>query len=757
MKFSNGEFFYLDLDLQRQNSSSTNYNSDNSKSSSANTLKLKEYPELTNKEELTPTKQSYSSSLFKGGMNIVGKIYHGAKSFYREINPATLTGAIDVIVVQQEDGSFKCSPFHVRFGKLGVFKSREMIVDIEINGQPVDLHMELGEAGEAYFLEDIFESSTEDENCEINMCSSGSSSTSSSLSSSPDNLSSSYKCKSCVNESLENTNLQAPSSLALAQENKPAEPLKPMIISEGSSSLSNQTLVKTNFFSDGDITPEPTSPVVSRPVTPKSDTEVDIQLKRNSITNAVIANVVNADGQASNWSWNWGQLPERQQTNSTANTPLTQTENNAIITTTSTTTTSTTTTTTTTTIEKPSTASSSLLGSMFNLINTNNNNATTTNNAKTGIYLDDTEKLDSEVAALYFHKSNGQKASTVNTTQQNLKINKDDDQESGNGLSLPQSPLRDSYSILGDVQISLCGFISNNSQSSSIASSPVSHSVLSKQNSASSILDGNMSITASSSITKNQTSSSSLLLISSNNPNQLNTSTGFTPSSSPNTNTLANQAQMSMSLSSNDLKYTNSLQIQLPNGIESATSNMNYEDLFQQYSVPFEKFMDEIATITSNPNLVIKINNRYMNWASASPIILSAILYHRPVPNDVVNQIIDTNMPKQSAIINIPKQAIEDIKKNTNPANTTVAANQTTTGSLWGIKKLWSKKTTQAQEPTAQTPSASKSIEMEAAASLKAVKITTTTCDEYGIMLDEDLEQQRQVEMLKKLKSSRLT
>ena len=33
-----------------------------------------------------------------------------------------------MIVVEQEDGTFKSSPFHVRFGKLGVMKAREKIV-----------------------------------------------------------------------------------------------------------------------------------------------------------------------------------------------------------------------------------------------------------------------------------------------------------------------------------------------------------------------------------------------------------------------------------------------------------------------------------------------------------------------------------------------------------------------------------------------------------------------------------------------------
>ncbi|XP_022083388.1 phosphatidate phosphatase LPIN3-like [Acanthaster planci] len=87
-------------------------------------------------------------------MNYVGRLLSSFKTFYSEINPATLTGAIDVIVVQQEDGSLFCSPFHVRFGKMGVLRSREKVVYIEINGEQVDLRMKLGENGEAFFLEE---------------------------------------------------------------------------------------------------------------------------------------------------------------------------------------------------------------------------------------------------------------------------------------------------------------------------------------------------------------------------------------------------------------------------------------------------------------------------------------------------------------------------------------------------------------------------------------------------------------------------
>ncbi|GCB63794.1 hypothetical protein scyTo_0013248 [Scyliorhinus torazame] len=55
------------------------------------------------------------------------------------------------------DGSFQCSPFHVRFGKLGVLRSREKVVDIEINGESVQLQMKLGDNGEAFFVQEATE------------------------------------------------------------------------------------------------------------------------------------------------------------------------------------------------------------------------------------------------------------------------------------------------------------------------------------------------------------------------------------------------------------------------------------------------------------------------------------------------------------------------------------------------------------------------------------------------------------------------
>lgn len=64
-------------------------------------------------------------------------------------------GAIDIVVVQQPDGTFKSSPWYVRFGKFqGVLKSREKIVNISVNGEEVGFCMYLDHKGEAFFLHD---------------------------------------------------------------------------------------------------------------------------------------------------------------------------------------------------------------------------------------------------------------------------------------------------------------------------------------------------------------------------------------------------------------------------------------------------------------------------------------------------------------------------------------------------------------------------------------------------------------------------
>nr|XP_012294273.1 phosphatidate phosphatase LPIN1 isoform X2 [Aotus nancymaae] len=100
----------------------------------------------------------WSSNINVQTMNYVGQlagqVFVTVKELYKGLNPATLSGCIDIIVIRQPNGNLQCSPFHVRFGKMGVLRSREKVVDIEINGESVDLHMKLGDNGEAFFVQE---------------------------------------------------------------------------------------------------------------------------------------------------------------------------------------------------------------------------------------------------------------------------------------------------------------------------------------------------------------------------------------------------------------------------------------------------------------------------------------------------------------------------------------------------------------------------------------------------------------------------
>lgn len=83
---------------------------------------------MEDKAVILQTKDIHGNLAMMNSMSYIGKFISNFRDFYNEINAATLTGAIDVVVVEQPDRSFTCSPFHVRFGKLGVLRSREKVV-----------------------------------------------------------------------------------------------------------------------------------------------------------------------------------------------------------------------------------------------------------------------------------------------------------------------------------------------------------------------------------------------------------------------------------------------------------------------------------------------------------------------------------------------------------------------------------------------------------------------------------------------------
>ncbi|CAH2046671.1 unnamed protein product [Thlaspi arvense] len=109
-------------------------------------------------------------------MNAVGRIgsyiYRGVGTVSGPFHP--FGGAIDIIVVEQPDGTFKSSPWYVRFGKFqGVLKNRRNLIKIEVNGIDSGFNMYLAHTGQAYFLREVEDVIGESESGEVYTLSSG--------------------------------------------------------------------------------------------------------------------------------------------------------------------------------------------------------------------------------------------------------------------------------------------------------------------------------------------------------------------------------------------------------------------------------------------------------------------------------------------------------------------------------------------------------------------------------------------------------
>ncbi|XP_073736516.1 phosphatidate phosphatase LPIN3 isoform X2 [Callorhinus ursinus] len=250
---------------------------------------------------------------------LAGTVLGTMKDIYRGLNPATLSGGIDVLVVKQVDGSFRCSPFHVRFGKLGVLRSREKVVDIEINGEPVDLHMKLGDSGEAFFIQEL---ESDDEHVPPCLCTSpipcgdlsglpsdSQVSTASEPEAISDGMPSTGRKKRlrrrkprrkegtvAANSSSEELETGADSELSLLEKPRP-EPPGPLssVRSEGESLPQARDIYP---YSDGEWGPQSSLPLGGL-TSPKSDSELELRTPEPSPPRA-----------ESHIQWAWGRLPK---------------------------------------------------------------------------------------------------------------------------------------------------------------------------------------------------------------------------------------------------------------------------------------------------------------------------------------------------------------------------------------------------------------------------------------------------------------
>ena len=81
--------------------------------------------------------------------NSILKMIKGIISKY---NPSTLSGALDIIIIEHPDGTLRSSPWHIRFGKLGLLHHNGKVVTVDINEKHAPFLMQIDESGRAQFF-----------------------------------------------------------------------------------------------------------------------------------------------------------------------------------------------------------------------------------------------------------------------------------------------------------------------------------------------------------------------------------------------------------------------------------------------------------------------------------------------------------------------------------------------------------------------------------------------------------------------------
>ena len=71
---------------------------------------------------------------------------------FRKVNPSSLSGAMDIIVIEHKDGSLRSSPWHLTFGKFGLFYHSNKIISVSVNDSPAPFLMYVDKDGRGQFF-----------------------------------------------------------------------------------------------------------------------------------------------------------------------------------------------------------------------------------------------------------------------------------------------------------------------------------------------------------------------------------------------------------------------------------------------------------------------------------------------------------------------------------------------------------------------------------------------------------------------------
>lgn len=91
------------------------------------------------------------------------------------------------------------------------------------------------------------------------------------------------------------------------------------------------------------------------------------------------------------------------------------------------------------------------------------------------------------------------------------------------------------------------------------------------------------------------------------------------------------------------------------------------EEMFEKYKVPYSKYSRDPIAIISNPDLMVKIDDQVFDWKVGLPQILSQIVYGRPLPERIMENIY--KKVTESIISRSNEEEIDEINRKADKIN----------------------------------------------------------------------------------------
>jgi phosphatidate phosphatase LPIN len=70
-------------------------------------------------------------------------------------------------------------------------------------------------------------------------------------------------------------------------------------------------------------------------------------------------------------------------------------------------------------------------------------------------------------------------------------------------------------------------------------------------------------------------------------------------------------------------------------------------DQFENFLVTYDQFIKDSVSILSNPNLVVRIDNRYYKWAVAASYVMTYLVFQKPISPGDMKKLKREHMPKK--------------------------------------------------------------------------------------------------------------